>query len=96
MGELVRISSDGLRALATQCDTAAAALTTTSPATGPMHQATAVAVAAGHEAVEAVGAALAARATSFGYKVRTADGVYRTADADSGQNLGAVAATIEV
>jgi hypothetical protein len=97
VGDILRVNSDGLRALASQCDAAAAGVSTIAP-TGGGHpfQATASAVAAGHGAVSSIGAALAARATSFGYKLRTADGVYRTADADSGQNLGAVARSIEV
>lgn len=46
--------------------------------------------------MSAAAGALAARATSTGYKVRTADGVYRTTDAESGQSLAAIDRSIEV
>jgi hypothetical protein len=66
IGEILRVSSDGLEALAGRCDTAATAVITTPPIGGPLHHATAAAVAAGYEAVSAVGAALAGRATAIG------------------------------
>lgn len=92
------VDPDGLRALAVLCGDVADALTDapTAPTAGPAGQGTAAAVATGHDAVSAAAGALVARATSTGYKVRTADGVYRTTDAESGQNLAAIGRSIEV
>ncbi|OHU52352.1 hypothetical protein BKG82_19005 [Mycobacteroides chelonae] len=92
------VDPDGLRALAALCGDVADALTDaqTAPTAGPAGQGTAAAVAAGHDAVNTAAAALAARATSTGYKLRTADGVYRTTDAESGHNLAAIDRSIEV
>lgn len=92
------VDPDGLRALAVLCGDAADALTgaETAPPAGPAEQGTAAAVTAGHDAVNTAAAALAERATSTGYKLRTADGVYRTIDAESGHNLAAIGRSIEV
>lgn len=89
MADVVRVDSEGLHAHAALCDTVSAALTATaSPAAaGAAHQATATAVANGNDAVEQAAAALSARATSTGFKLRTADGVYRTTDNDSAQSI---------
>ncbi|MUL47948.1 hypothetical protein FZI85_11725 [Mycobacterium sp. CBMA293] len=96
MGDVLKVSSEGLHVLAARCDTAAAAVTTIPPAPGPMHQATAAAVAIGYEALSAAGVALAGRATATGAKVRTAAAGYTSIDEGSAQDLAAVAGTIEV
>ncbi|MCX8556199.1 MULTISPECIES: type VII secretion target [Mycobacteriaceae] len=89
MADMVRVDSEGLHAHAALCDTVSAALTAAaSPAAaGAAHQATATAVASGNNAVEQAASALSARATSTGFKLRTADGVYRTTDNDSAQSI---------
>lgn len=92
------VDPDGLRALAALCGDIADALTGAgiAPTAGPPRQGTAAAVTAGHDAVSTAATALAARASATGYKLRTADGVYRTTDAESGQNLAAIGRSIEV
>ncbi|CAM5742398.1 hypothetical protein MAUB1S_01512 [Mycolicibacterium aubagnense] len=96
MGDVLKVSSEGLHVLAARCDTAAAAMTTTPPISGPMHQATAVAIAAGYVAISTAGAALAGRATGTGSKVRAAAAAYTGTDEGSAHDLAAVAGTIEV
>lgn len=93
------VDPDGLRVLAALCGDIADALTGAgiAPTAGPPGQCTAAAaVTAGHDAVSTAATALAARASATGYKLRAADGVYRTTDAESGQNLAAIGRTIEV
>ncbi|SLJ23227.1 Protein of uncharacterised function (DUF2580) [Mycobacteroides abscessus subsp. abscessus] len=89
MADAITVDGEGLHAHAALCDTVSAALTAaTSPvAAGAAHQATTAAVAQGHDAVEKAAAALATRATSTGFKLRTADGVYRRTDSDSAQQI---------
>lgn len=96
MADVIKVSSDGLHALAARYDFAAAAVVTTPPACGPLNQATAAAVAAGYEAIGAAGAVLAGRATATGSKVRTAATAYASTDEESAQDLAGVAAIIEV
>lgn len=95
MADAIRVDSEGLHVHAALCDIVAAALAggATPAASGAAYQATAAAVVQGHEAVEQAAAALATRATSTGFKLRTADGVYRTTDSDSAQSI---TATVQV
>lgn len=91
MAEQLRVDAEGLRSHAAVCDASAAALPLPTPATaGHTAQASTSAVSAGHALVDAVAARLAARATSTGFKLRTADGVYRHTDGDSAQSISSV------
>lgn len=91
MADAIRVDSEGLRAHAALCDMVAADLAgrPTPAASGAAHQATTAAVVRGHGAVQQAAAALAARVSSTGFKLRTADGVYRTTDSDSAQSITA-------
>lgn len=89
MADAIRVDSDGLHAHAALCDfvSASIAAAETPACGGAAHQATTAAVAEGHSAVEQAAVTLSARATSTGFKLRTADGVYRTTDNDSAQSI---------
>ena len=97
VGDTLEVDGDGLRSLAARCETAATSLTTTAriPSSGPSHQLTAAAVTDAHALVRTTAEALAARASSTGTYLRIADGVYRTTDAVSARNLGAVDRPVE-
>lgn len=92
MGGQLRVDADGLRTHAQVCDAAASALSGAAAPTAAGHstQATASAVMTGHELVDSLASKLSARATSFGYKLRTASGMYVTTDVDSGQAISTV------
>ena len=88
MGEIVRVSSDGLLSHAGACDAAAATLPVpVPPAAGHLTQPTTVAVVRGHALVDAVAAHLSGRATSTGTTLRTAAGEYGTTDSENAQSI---------
>jgi len=96
MADAVRVDSEGLQSHAALCDAAAAALPVPAPsAAGQASQATTAAIARAHALVDAVAAKLVTRVASTGLKLRTADGVYRTTDAVSARNLGAIDGPVE-
>lgn len=96
MAEAMRVDGDGLRAHAELCETVAADLAAPAPASaGHTTQATTAAVAQGHALIDTIATKLTARTISTGQKVRTADGVFRTTDAMSARNLGAVSHPVE-
>ncbi|BBX83740.1 hypothetical protein [Mycolicibacterium aubagnense] len=94
MAEL-KVDPSGLSTAAATCKAASAALAETQapPATGHATQASAAAVAHGHQLIDAIASRLAAQASLTGYKLHTADGVYRRTDAGSGQ---AISITMQV
>ena len=98
MGEAIRVDGDGLRALAAQCDTAAAALTgaATASRAGPPFQATAAAVSQGHILIHSVAAALAVRATGTGTALRASSTAYTVTDNGSAHQIAAVGQSVEV
>lgn len=88
VGDVIEVDSQGLGVLAAQCDQASNALNIVpAPMAGPARQATATAVAGAYTDFHAAAGVLAARATSTGYKLRTASGLYHTTDDESAQNL---------
>ena len=88
MGEILRVSSDGLLSHAGVCDTAAAALPVPAPApAGHLTQATTSAVAHGHALIDAVAAQLTQRATGTGTTLRAAAGEYVGTDSGSAQSI---------
>lgn len=94
MGEIVRVSSDGLLSHVGICDTAAATLPVPAPsAAGHLTQPTTAAVVHGHALVDAVAAHLSGRATSTSTTLRTAAGEYGTTD---GENAQSISATVQV
>jgi|KBSSwiStaDraftv2_1062776.scaffolds.fasta_scaffold481646_3 hypothetical protein len=94
MAEL-HVDPSGLHAAATECEAVSTALaeTSTPPTGGHVTQASAAAVAHGHALVDAIASRLAVRATSTGYQLHTASGVYRRTDGDS---ESAITTTVQV
>ncbi|BBX87939.1 type VII secretion target [Mycolicibacterium aubagnense] len=95
MSDVVRVDAEGLASHAAVCDSVADALSgrVAPTATGHITQASTSAVTTGHGIIDAVTGHLAARATSFGYKLRVASGVYVDTD-EAG--AGTIAAIVEV
>lgn len=91
----LKVDPSGLKAVAATCDGVSAALSEAQapPAAGHSTQASTAAVAHGHQLIDAVAAKLAATASLTGYKLHTADGVYRRTDTGSGQ---AISTTVQV
>jgi hypothetical protein len=94
----VRVSNEGLQALAAECATVSAQLAdgSPSPATGPISQATSTAVAGGYAALRAVASVLATRVQATGLKLSTAGIGYTASDDDASRRLAALGQSLEV
>jgi hypothetical protein len=89
VGDAIRVSNDGLRVLAAQCDAAAEALSSSAaPAVpGPPCQATAVATTCGYTHLESAAAVLARRVATTGAKLRAAGTIYVDGDEASADQI---------
>ncbi len=98
MGESINVDAAGLRAHAAMCDTIADAVTAsppTEPTTRRLRQATAAAIADGHDAVAAAATRIATRVTATATALQTAATAYTDTDITSAQHLTAVGQTVE-
>lgn len=97
MGDQVRVSDEGLNALAEQCDAAAAALTggANPSLAGLPDQATTTAVRHGHGLVEVTATVLASRVTATATKLRSAATAYTSTDDGAANRIAASSQSVE-
>ncbi|MFV8053902.1 type VII secretion target [Mycobacterium sp. 48b] len=97
MGDQVKVSAEGLHALADQCDATAAALTgSINPSSGGLpRQATTTAVQQGSSLVEVTAAVLASRVTETAKKLRTAATSYTSTDDGAANRIAATGQSVE-
>lgn len=97
MGDQVKVSDEGLYALADQCDATAAALTggaNPSPV-GLPRQATTTAVRQGYSLVEVTATVLASRLTATATKLRSAATAYTSTDGGAANRIAGISQSVE-
>ncbi|QZH65417.1 type VII secretion target [Mycolicibacterium farcinogenes] len=97
MGDQVKVSGEGLHALADQCDATAAALTgNINPSSGGLpRQATTTAVQQGSSLVEIAATVLATRVTETAKKLRVSAAAYASTDDGAANRIAGTGHSVE-